>query len=93
MKTIYLGDSGTLLILDTCVNITSATQQVISVEKPDGSTFDLASQIYDKTKVKGVMVPGDFDQEGKYNLQAKITMPSWSGLGDTVPIKVKAVFT
>ena len=84
----YVGDIGTELIVDTCVDITTATLAQILVQKPDGTTDTWTGAVYDTTKIKYVIQSGDWDQEGQYRYQAYVEMPSWRGKGDTVAHKI-----
>ena len=88
----YVGDVGTELILDTCVDITTATLVQIMVQKPDDTEEIWAANIYDTTHVRHVIQDGDWDQEGRYRYQAYVEMPSWEGRGDTVMHKIYSEF-
>lgn len=89
---IYVGDIGTEIILDTGVDLSSATSLKIAVKKGDGSVGEWAATIFETTKVKHVSADGDLNVSGLYSFQAKIVTPSWSGLGSTATVRVYEPF-
>jgi hypothetical protein len=88
----YVGDIGTEVIVDTCSNISSATTANLKVEKPDGTLVTWVGVVYQTTKIRYVILDGDFDQAGKYLMQAYVEIGSWSGHGDTVTFTVSELF-
>ena len=92
-KKIYIGDTGTELILDTNEDITGSTVS-IEVKKGDGTIDEWTGcTIYDTTKVKYVLDSDDLNCAGIYKVQAHVTLLSgWSGLGETAEFQVYDVF-
>jgi hypothetical protein len=88
----YVGDEGTEIIVDTCSDISAATVTDLIVRKPDGTQVTWSGAIYDTTKIRYVTTTGDFDQAGRYRLQAYVEMPGWKGFGETTTFKVLAAF-
>lgn len=88
----YVGDIGTDIIVNVCSDITGATLVSLKIEKPDGTLADWVGSVYDSNYIKYTVVDGDFDQVGKYALQAYVEIDSWSGRGDTTYFKVSPVF-
>lgn len=88
-NTIYIGDVGTEVILDTGVDITSATTHVIAVKKPGAtSIIEWPAELFETTKLRYVVQDGDIDIAGDYVLMAKVSMPGWSGHGAAVAMPV-----
>lgn len=88
----YVGDIGTAIIVDTGSNLTTATVTDLAVLKP-GSTVEVIYNgvVFDTTKIKYIIVAGDFDVEGIYDLQAVVELPTWQGRGETVQFTVNAL--
>lgn len=76
----YVGDVGTLIELDTGVDISTATSVKVSAQKPDGETV-LWTGMISGTKVQYATMPDDLDQAGRWLLQAVVTLPTgtWRG--------------
>ncbi len=85
---IYKGDVGTVVLLDTLSDISSATQVLIRVKKPSGVCTEWSSSVDSLTKVKYVIQSGDLNESGIYKLQPKVTMPGFTGSCDIVSIQV-----
>jgi hypothetical protein len=88
----YVGDIGTEIIVDTCSDISTATLVSLKVKKPDDTEVEWVGAIYDTTKIRYIVLAGDFDQSGKYRVQSYVEMPGWEGRGDTTYFKVSADF-
>lgn len=88
----YVGDVGTEIIVDTCSDISTATLARLIVEKPDGTIENWDGAVFETTKIRYVVSVGDFDQAGKYNLQAYVEMPGGQWRGNTVTFTVSPVF-
>ena len=89
----YVGDIGTEVLVDTCVDVTTATLLQIRVNKPDGTTVVWTGTVYDTTKIRYVIQDGDWDQEGQYRYQAYVEMPGWRGRGETATQKIYDSFS
>jgi hypothetical protein len=88
----YVGDVGTEIIVDTCSDITTAVTVSLKVKKPDGTEHTWVGSVYEDTKIRYIVQVGDFDQQGKYRVQAYVEMPGWQGRGDTTYFKVSPSF-
>lgn len=93
MTHIFVGDVGTEIILNCGTDISSATEVLMRVKKPDGSTVNWPAVNVNQTSMKHVIVAGDFDMAGEYRIQAYVEMPSWKGLGETVVVRVSAHYS
>ena len=85
----YVGEVGAVIIVDTQVDITSASTHSLKVKKPDGTLVTWDADLYsinsnETTRLKYVTIAGDFDQTGKYLVQPDIVLPEWSVYGETV---------
>lgn len=89
---VYVGDVGTVLLVDTCVDITLATSAKLKVRKPDGTLVEWAGAVYDTTKIRYATVTNDLDQAGSYRIQSYVVMPSGTWRGNTATLVVRNVF-
>ncbi len=88
----YVGDIGTIIIIDVCSDITTATLMALDVTKPDGTTDRWVGSLSGSTSIQYVVDVDDFDQAGEYRVQSYIEMPNWSGHGDTTQFTVSEVY-
>ena len=89
----YVGNLGTEIIVDTCKDITTATKVSLMVMKPNATVAEeWVGSVYEDTKIRYVVIAGDFDVAGEYRMQAYVEMPSWQGRGSTVRFKVSDLF-
>lgn len=89
----YVGDIGTEILVDTGSDISTATSVSLKVQKPSGKEAVWVGTVYDTDYIRYVVKTGDFNEVGTYRVQAYVTLPSWSGLGDTAVFTISARFT
>lgn len=80
---IYVGDVGTIITVDCGEDISTATVNQLAVQKPDGTVVTWEASVYNTNYLRYTVQTDDLDQAGVYKVQSKITLPSWSGLGET----------
>ena len=90
---VYVGDSGTEIILDTLVDLSTATKVSIKVRRPNGAVTEWVGTVFETTKVRYVTQPGDLSVKGPHLLQAYAEMPVWIGRGETVELEVSEHYT
>jgi hypothetical protein len=91
MTQVFAGDTGTEIVLDCGVDVSSATVRQIKARKPDHTAVTWTAVAGDtNTQIKYVTQAGDLEPAGAWSVQAAITLPSWSGLGDVATLTVKA---
>lgn len=88
----YSGEIGTEILLDTGSDLTGASDTKIKCKKPDGTTVEWVATIKETTKLSYITAAGDFNQTGRYRVQASLTLAGWSGLGETASFKVLETF-
>jgi hypothetical protein len=88
----YVGDAGTKIVVNVCVDITTATVRSLKVMKPSGVLVTWPGLAEGTTHIAYYVQPTDFDEEGTYRLQAYVEMPGWKGHGDTAKFKVTKGF-
>jgi hypothetical protein len=94
---IYVGDIGTLILLDTAATLTGGTV-TIEYTKPDGSTGSWAGTITTSASGanKGISYTtasaGDLNQPGLWKLQAHAVLSGGTWSGVTVPLIVYPAF-
>lgn len=90
---VYVGDVGTVILLDTGMTITGATAVTIEVLKPSATEAHWAATVHtDNVSVKHTIVSGEFDEIGSYTLQAKLTLGGGTWRGESVKLVVKDKF-
>jgi hypothetical protein len=92
MKKIYTGDTGTDIVLDCNIDVSSASARAIEVRKPDSSTVTWSAVAEGTTSIKYTSLAGTFDQAGDWELQASVTLPGGNWRGETVLLRVYARF-
>jgi hypothetical protein len=89
---VYVGDTGTAIILDCGQNISAASARSIEVKKPDGSTVSWTASASGTNAIRFDSLAGTFDQAGQWRLQAKVTLSSGVWRGETALISVYPAF-
>lgn len=86
----YVGEIGTEIIVDCGRNVVGAEIMEIHVKKPDGTTAIWPATPYasSKSSIRYITVADDFEQSGSYEIQARIKLAGWDGLGKTVQFEV-----
>ena len=87
---IHLGDIGTVFTVtlkdsDDIINISSATTKLFIFKRPGGTTLTrTAVLVTDGTdgKEKYVIIAGDLDEVGKWQIQPYTVFPNWTGRSD-----------
>lgn len=85
---VYVGDTGTEIVLDCGADISNATAVQILVRKPSGQVLTWAASLSGSNHVRYVVQAGDLDQSGLWTLQARVTTPTWSGRGEAFELRV-----
>jgi len=80
---IFVGDTGTAIIVDCGSDISTATVHDIKVRKPNGDVVVWSASIYQNNFLKYITVDGDLNLAGDYFVESIITLPSWKGTGET----------
>ena len=88
MNKYYVNDVGTAITIEAGTDISTATYLALKVKKPDGTLHEWVASLEGLTKLKYTVQAGDWDQKGRYYLQAYIEMPSWEGRGETVTFDI-----
>ncbi len=89
---IYVGDIGTEILVDCAADISTASNPVIEVKKPDGTVVQWPATLQGTTTLRYVTQAGDLDQEGRYLVQARPNILGWSGRGETARFVVRPAF-
>lgn len=86
---IYIGDIGTLILIDMGEDVSEAVSPVFRVKKPDGTEVEWTAEVGDTDNIlQYTIVEGDLDQAGTYAVNPYLTLGDWTGSGDTVKFKV-----
>jgi len=89
MTTIYLGDVGTVIILDCGSNVSTATVRKMRARMPNGGIKEFTASADTNNTIKYVLLDGDFNVAGNWQVQAYIDMPGWKGRGEWAAVQVK----
>ena len=87
MNKVYVGDTGTLIKLDTGVSLVGATALSIMVKKPGGATLTWTATASGNHLVYTTLA-GDLNIPGTWKLQASITLPSGKWTGETALLQI-----
>jgi len=79
----YVGEIGTAIIVNCGEDISTASIHNLRVKKPDGTEVIWNASVYNTNYLKYLIVTGDLDQAGNYEIQAYIEMGGWKGWGET----------
>ena len=88
MISVFMLDIGTSIILDCGVDVSLASVCNIKVRKPNGTIVFWPAVAHETNYIKHTVLSGELDQTGVWRLQASVTIPGWSGLGDVVTLQV-----
>ncbi len=88
----YVGDTGTIIQLDTGASLAGASEMTIEARRPDGTTVSWAATAVDGTKLQFVTLANTLNQAGDWKLQARVVMPGGTWLGETVKFAVYRPF-
>jgi hypothetical protein len=89
---VYVGDTGTIIALDTGVSLSGALSVGIEVCRPDGSKASWVGVAWEETKVRYITEPTTLNMPGVWKLQAKVQMTTGTWLGKTATMVVYATF-
>lgn len=89
---LYKGTVGTAIDVDTLLPVAilaSASSVDIKVKKPDGTIVTWNASIVSNTSViRHILAANEIDLNGKYSLQANVTLNGNAILGDTTILPV-----
>lgn len=85
---VYVGDTGTAIIVDSGVDISAATAMSIEVRKPDGVIVSLPANASGLTALRFDTLPDTLDVPGAWRVQPKVTLPSGTWRGETAVMQV-----
>ena len=97
----YIGEVGTEILVNCGRDITAATVTKLRMSKPDGTVVELDASKHRKgTEPAGetwylqyITLAATFSVSGEYEVQSKVTMGTWSGLGETAKFIVYEQFS
>ena len=85
---VYKGDVGTRIKLDTGQNLSAATTLRIVYEKPNGERGYWTASAIETTKLYYDTQAGNLDVDGDWTIQAFVSLPTWTGYGESVTMTV-----
>lgn len=93
MSKTYVGDIGTVIVLDCGQDVSTASARTIEVKKPDQTTVSWTAVAEGTNSIKFTTVSGTLDQPGEWLLQAKVTIGSGVWRGETARLMVYTTFS
>lgn len=88
----YVGDTGTVITLDCGHDISAATARAIKARKPDGSVITWTAVASGTDSIAFTTLADSLDQPGVWKLQASVTLPAGTWLGETAQLVVYSPF-
>jgi len=86
---LYKNTEGLPVIIDMGEDVSTATNIVLHVTKPDSTTTTWTGAIvYNTNYFKYTLKSGDVDQVGPYKIHPHSTLGSWTGFWETTSIRV-----
>lgn len=89
----YVGDIGTIILIDMQETITGATGLKFNVRKPNGEEVVWTPTIDGTQKLKYAVVENDFNIAGVYKIQPELTVDNFTGKGYTARLTVYRKYT
>lgn len=77
----HVGDIGVAIIADLGIDLSDMTSGVFYVQKPTGTLVTWTGTQEGSSRLRYVNALGDFNEEGDYTIQVKLTLPTgtlWS---------------
>lgn len=81
------------LVLDTNIDLSSATSKFIHYEKPSGTDGSWTGVLEGTTSIRYSVQPGDIDEVGTWRFQTVVVIGGRTGYGDIVKLKFKERIT
>lgn len=75
MSRVHTTDVGTLIKLDTGVDLSTASNQKIVAKKPTGALVDLVAIVVDTTKLQHTKTALTLAEAGEWELQSYVELP------------------
>jgi hypothetical protein len=89
MTKVFVGDVGTMIVLDCGINLSSATVLKIRAKVPGGAGFrEWTGTLNGTQSVSYQVQEGDLNVGGTWLLQAYVEMPDWKGRGEWATMEV-----
>jgi len=88
MGKVYASDVGTLIKLDTGVDVTSATVKIVAKPSGSGDAVDLEATVVESTKVQHQKTADTLNAAGNWRLQAYVEMGGGKYFGEIVELPV-----
>ncbi len=93
---IYQGDVGLAIVCNVHADISNALEVKLLVRKPGGEEVELDAYTHEANGnhhyVKYLTQEGDLNKRGRYMVQPFISIPGWTGRGETDEFRVEAPF-
>lgn len=88
MNKVYVGDVGTVVVLDCGQNVSAAISRSVDVRRPDGSSTNWPASASGTNAIQVTIGAGELAVAGAWRLQANVEMPTGTWRGATVVLRV-----
>jgi hypothetical protein len=88
MSKVYVGDVGTIIVLDCGRDVSAATARAIEVRKPSGAEVSWPASASGTDSIEVTAGVGALDEAGRWKLQSHVTLPSGQWRGETTVLEV-----
>jgi hypothetical protein len=92
MSKVYVGDTGTVIVLDCGQNVSAASARAIAARKPDGTVASWSAVAEGANSIKYTTEVTTLDQAGTWQLQAVVTLAAGTWRGESVALQVYPAF-
>lgn len=89
---VYVGDTGTEIVLDCGTDISAATDLKVVARKPGGALVEWPAISEDARRIKMVTVSDTLDTAGAWHLWARVTTPLGRWRGESAQLIVRAAW-
>jgi len=88
----YINTVGKKIVIDVGLDIHDATIMKMKIKKPDDTLVEWIALLEGLTAITYTTVSGDWDQAGRYLVQAYVETPTLISLGETTSFEVYNTF-
>jgi hypothetical protein len=88
MNKVYVGDAGTVVVLDCGQNVEGAVTRAIEVRRPDGSFTSWPATPNGTNAIQATINANELTIAGAWRLQASVVMPNGTWRGATTVLRV-----
>lgn len=93
MTKVYVGDTGTVIVLDCGEDVSNAVSRTIQARKPNGQVVSWVASASGTNSISFTSIGDTFDLPGVWKLQAVVALLNGTWKGATASLQVYPPFT